>query len=61
MASFGSIIEWVLRLEDRTLAGKTMNLGDGAGLTRFGVTTKNCPTMSSEFWGSRRLNAWHQT
>lgn len=51
MANFGSIVEWVLRLEDRTLAGKTVNLGDGAGLTRFGVTSKNCPSMPPEFWG----------
>lgn len=50
MASFGSIVEWVLRLEDRTLAGKTENLGDGAGLTRFGVTTKNCPSLPLCFW-----------
>ena len=41
MANYGSIIEWVLRLEDRTLAGKTKNLGDGAGLTRFGLTTRD--------------------
>jgi len=41
MANFGSIIEWVLRLEDRTLAGKTEDLGDGAGLTRFGLTTRD--------------------
>ena len=39
MANFGSIVEWVLRLEDRTLAGETRDLGDGAGLTRFGLTT----------------------
>jgi lysozyme family protein len=50
MANFGGIIEWVLRLEDRTLAGKTVNLGDGAGLTRFGVTTKNCPGVAEAFW-----------
>jgi len=41
MANFGSCIEWVLRLEDRTLAGKTVNLGDGAGLTRYGLTTRD--------------------
>jgi lysozyme family protein len=41
MANFGNIIEWVLRLEDRTLAGKTENLNDGAGLTRFGLTTRD--------------------
>ena len=41
MANYGSIIEWVLRLEDRTLAGKTEDLGDGAGLTRFGLTVRD--------------------
>jgi type VI secretion system secreted protein VgrG len=41
MANFGSIIDWVLRLEDRTLAGKTEDLGDGAGLTRFGLTVRD--------------------
>ena len=41
MANFGNIIEWVLRLEDRTLAGKIENLGDGAGLTRFGLTERD--------------------
>jgi len=41
MANYGSIIEWVLRLEDRTLAGKTEDLGDGAGLTRLGLTTRD--------------------
>jgi lysozyme family protein len=50
MANFGSIIEWVLRLEDRTLRGKTANLGDGAGLTRFGITSKNHPNLDPAFW-----------
>ncbi len=50
MANFGSCIEWVLRLEDRTLAGKIVNLNDGAGLTRFGITQKNCPQAPAGFW-----------
>lgn len=41
MANFGNIVNWVLRLEDRTLAGKIVNLGDGAGFTRLGITSKN--------------------
>ncbi len=41
MANFGNVIEWVLRLEDRTLAGKTESLGDGAGWTRFGLTSRD--------------------
>lgn len=51
MANFGNVIEWVLRLEDRTLAGKIVNLGDGAGWTRFGLTFRddsNC--VSPTFW-----------
>lgn len=50
MASFGDCINWVLRLEDRTLAGKTVNLGDGAGYTRFGVTSVNCTQVPENFW-----------
>lgn len=34
------VFEWLLRLEDRTLQGKVVNLGDGAGDTRFGITTR---------------------
>jgi lysozyme family protein len=51
MANFGSIIEWVLRLEDRTLAGKTEDLGDGAGLTRFGLTIRDeCLVLPKCYW-----------
>lgn len=34
-------ITWLLMLEDRTLSGHIADLGDGAGLTRFGITQKN--------------------
>jgi len=62
MANFGSCIEWVLRLEDRTLASNTVDLKDGAGLTRLGVTQKNCPSLPSNYWedtiaGPRMSNA----
>jgi len=50
VANFGDVVNWVLRLEDRTLAGKTVNLGDGAGWTRFGVTSKNNPQLPPTFW-----------
>ena len=33
-----SILTWLLRLEDRNLSGVTIDEGDGAGLTRFGIT-----------------------
>lgn len=41
MANFDPICEWLLRQEDATLAGRVVNLGDGAGFTRFGITSKN--------------------
>lgn len=50
MANFGNCINWVLRLEDRRLEGKSINLGDGAGWTRFGVTSKNNPDIAPNFW-----------
>lgn len=48
MANFGNCINWVLRLEDRTLSGVVKDLGDGAGRTRFGVTEKNMPAWMSK-------------
>src|SRR5258708_1538011 len=50
MASFGNCINWVLRLEDRTLRGISKNLGDGAGWTRLGITSKNNPQVPVEFF-----------
>ena len=50
MANFGSIINWVLQLEDRGLRGNTVNLGDGAGYTRLGLTSKNFPNVPTRFW-----------
>src|SRR5271170_5762067 len=41
MSNFGNCVRWVLQLEDRGLRGVIRNLGDGAGLTRFGITQKN--------------------
>lgn len=38
-----------MRQEDATLVGKTVNLGDGAGFTRFGITSKNCVTPPDFF------------
>jgi lysozyme family protein len=49
-ANFGSCINWVLRLEDRTLAGKVVDLGDGAGRTRFGISENNNPGLSPFFY-----------
>lgn len=50
MAEFGNCINWVLRLEDRTLQGVSKNLGDGAGWTRFGITSRNNPQIDPWFW-----------
>ena len=41
MADAAGCITWVLRQEDATLSGKIEDLGDGAGKTRFGITSKN--------------------
>lgn len=50
MASFGNCVGWVLRLEDRRLSGVSKNLGDGAGFTRFGITSKNNPQVPINFF-----------
>lgn len=42
MANYGNCIDWVLKIEDRTLRGAIVDLHDGAGLTRFGLTQKSC-------------------
>ena len=47
---FDNICEWVLRFEDSTLSGAIKNLGDGGGLTRFGITQHAHPEISSIFW-----------
>lgn len=52
-ASVDDILTWLLRLEDRTLAGHVTNLGDGAGLTRFGITQKwNARYLPDSFWNA---------
>jgi lysozyme family protein len=57
MANFGNCIEWVLRLEDRRLEGKSLNLGDGAGWTRFGITSKNNPQLPETFFSDSSTSA----
>lgn len=45
------ILRWLLQLEDRSLSGKVVNLGDGAGFTRFGITTRDIgPTHPFFTW-----------
>jgi len=42
MAKFEPIVQWLLYQEDdKRHPGKIVNLGDGAGLTRLGLTSKN--------------------
>ena len=51
MAAFDSICEWLLNIEDAGLSGKVEDLGDGAGLTRFGITQKwDAADISSTFF-----------
>jgi lysozyme family protein len=50
MANYDPVCEWLLRIEDSTLAGIPKDLGDGAGITRFGLTSKNCTDLSAEYW-----------
>jgi len=42
MANFETIVEWLIYQEDsHRVPGKIVDLGDGAGLTRFGITSNN--------------------
>ena len=47
MANYEVCINWVLRLEDSRLTGEVVNLGDGGGLTRFGLTSRWHPDLVS--------------
>lgn len=49
--SVDDVLMWLLKLEDRTLEGKIIDLGDGAGLTRFGITQKWFKSaLPADFW-----------
>ena len=50
MANFSPICTWVLRQEDSTLSGVVKDLGDGQGLTRFGVGQKSHPELPQTFY-----------
>lgn len=60
MAEFQPICEWVLRQEDSTLSGRVVNLGDGVGLTRFGVAQNAHPDLSADFYTTDRTSALQQ-
>lgn len=51
MANYGSCIDWVLKLEDRKLSGITKDLGDGGGLTRFGIAQKKNLDVPDTYYG----------
>lgn len=48
-------IDFVLRQEDATLAGRISDLGDGAGLTRFGLTSRWHPELVAQGFFSASL------
>jgi lysozyme family protein len=50
VADFTPICTWVLKQEDSTLSGVVKNLGDGQGLTRFGVGQKSHPELGGIFF-----------
>lgn len=57
MANFLPIVEWLLRIEDSTLSGRVVNLGDGQGLTRFGIGQKANPDVPAGFYTAPPLIA----
>jgi lysozyme family protein len=55
VANFEPIVEWLLYQEDdKQVPARVVNLGDGAGLTRLGITSKNFGTLpllaNPNFW-----------
>jgi lysozyme family protein len=59
VANFEPIIQWVLYQEDdKRVPGKIVNLGDGAGLTRLGLTQRwHQVDLPLEFFSTMGLNA----
>jgi lysozyme family protein len=57
MANFAPICTWVLRQEDSTLSGVVKDLGDGQGLTRFGVGQKAHPELPPTFYTMPEFDA----
>lgn len=39
------VFDWLLHLEDASLSGQIVSLNDGAGLTRFGLTSRDDSTL----------------
>ena len=61
MVNFSPICEWVLRQEDSTLSGVVNNLGDGGGLTRYGIAqTKHEKLRRISMWPRQRSHSLTQ-
>lgn len=58
MAKFEPVVQWLLFQEDdHKNPGRIVNLGDGAGLTRLGITSKNYGSIvPSEFFTTMPFN-----
>jgi lysozyme family protein len=50
MATFDPIYRWTMKFEDSTLAGKVVDLDDGAGLTRFGLAQNEHPDLPADYY-----------
>lgn len=50
MATFDPIYRWTMKFEDATLSGKVVNLGDGVGLTRFGLAQEEHPELPPDYY-----------
>jgi lysozyme family protein len=57
MADVKQAIDFVLRQEDATMSGKVVDLRDGAGWTRFGITSKFHPELiPAGFFDETKVN-----
>ena len=50
MADSTAAILWVLKQEDATLSGVVVNLGDGGGLTRYGIASNAHTALPPDFY-----------
>ena len=52
-SALDNLLNWLLSLEDSQLRGVIIDLGDGAGLTRFGITQKfDGASVPPSFWST---------
>lgn len=50
MANFSDVILWILKQEDSTLSGRVVDLGDGQGLTRYGIAQHSQTALPPDFY-----------